>query len=184
MLRRNAARFGSSRLIRDATPADFDAVLALNAESVQFLSPLDRARLLQLHAQAAFHRVVELEGAVVAFLLAFREDAGYDSPNFRWFVCHVPQFLYIDRVVVAAAARGRGLGARLYDDIIAFAAAQGVPRLTCEFDIDPPNPASEGFHARYGFREVGRQRLASGKQVSLQVRTLAGRDGASGMIAR
>jgi predicted GNAT superfamily acetyltransferase len=59
----------------------------------------------------------------------------------------------------------------LYDDIIAFAGAHGIARLTCEFDLDPPNPASAKFHRRYGFREVGRQWLGSGKkQVSLQAR--------------
>jgi len=165
---------GGGIVLRDAVAADFPAILALNAESVRFLSPLDGARLLRLHAQAAYHRVVDSDGAVVAFLLAFREDADYDSPNFRWFTRQYPQFLYIDRVVVAAAAQGRGLGARLYDDIIAFAAARGVTPLTCEFDLDPPNPASERFHGRYGFREVGRQRLANGKQVSLQARAVAG----------
>ena len=160
-------------MIRAAAPDDFPAILALNAESVRFLSPLDAARLARLHAQAAYHRVVEVDGVVAAFLLAFREDAGYDSPNYVWFERQYPQFLYIDRVVVAAAAQGRGLGARLYDDIIAFAASRGVTPLTCEFDLDPPNPASERFHGRYGFREVGRQRLANGKQVSLQARAVA-----------
>lgn len=160
-------------LLRDARASDFAAILDLNAESEHFLSPLDAPRLQRLHAQAAYHRVVEIGDAVAAFLLAFREDADYDSPNFRWFTCQFPQFLYIDRVVVAAAAQGRGLGARLYQDIIAFAAACGVTPLTCEFDIDPPNPASERFHGRHGFREVGRQRLANGKQVSLQARAVA-----------
>lgn len=57
----------------------------------------------------------------------------------------------------------------LYDDIIAFAATRGVAQLTCEFDLEPPNPGSAKFHARYGFREVGRQWLSGGrKQVSLQ----------------
>ena len=163
----------SKATIREAGSADFDAILALNAESEHFLSALDDARLRRLHAQAAYHRVVtESPGDVIAFLLAFREDAEYDSPNFRWFTRQYPQFLYIDRVVVARAAQGRGLGARLYDDIIAFAAARAITPLTCEFDIDPPNPASERFHGRYGFREVGRQRLASGKQVSLQARAV------------
>lgn len=170
-------------MIRNATPDDFAAILALNAESVHFLSPLDSARLRHLHAQAAYHRVVEIDGAVAAFLLAFREDADYDSPNYRWFVRQYPQFLYIDRVVVAAAAQGRGLGARLYGDIIAFAAARGVTPLTCEFDLDPPNPASERFHGRNGFREVGRQRLANGKQVSLQARAVAEAQAQSGIIA-
>lgn len=163
----------SNAAIRAAAAGDFAAILALNAESEHFLSALDAPRLQRLHAAAAYHRVIERDGAVVAFLLAFREDADYDSPNFRWFTRQYPQFLYIDRVVVARAAQGRGFGARLYDDIIAFAAARGITPLTCEFDIDPPNPASERFHGRYGFREVGRQRLASGKQVSLQARAVA-----------
>src|SRR5512143_2195808 len=101
-------------MIRDATPADFPAILALNAESVHFLSPLDAARLQHLHAQAAYHRLVEIDGAVVAFLLVLREGADYDSPNYRWFAQHDAQFLYIDRIVVAAAQQGQRLGAQLY----------------------------------------------------------------------
>jgi predicted GNAT superfamily acetyltransferase len=167
-----SAANGAPRIrLRDATPQDFPAILALNAESVHFLSPLDPMRLAHLHAQAAYHRVLECDGAAAAFLLAFREGAGYDSPNYRWFAAHFGQFLYIDRVVVALSQQGRGLGALLYDDIIAFAATSHVARLTCEFDLDPPNPVSARFHVRYGFREVGRQWIGGGKkQVSLRAR--------------
>jgi predicted GNAT superfamily acetyltransferase len=171
-------------LIRDATPDDLPALLALNAESVQFLSPLDAARLRALQARAACHRVVAVDGAVAAFLLALREGTDYDSPNYRWFAQRYPRFLYIDRVVVAAAQQGRGLGAQLYADIIAFAQARGIAPLACEFDLDPPNPVSARFHARFGFREVGRQWLGGGsKQVSLQVRELEAAAAHSGMIA-
>jgi hypothetical protein len=157
------------QMIRDATGVDSPAILVLNAESVHFLSPLDAARLQHLHEQAAYHRVAEVDGKVAAFLLALREGADYDSPNYCWFVRHSAQFLYIERVVVAAVHQGRGIGAMLYDDIIAFAATRGVAQLTCEFDLEPPNPGSAKFHARYGFREVGRQWLSGGrKQVSLQ----------------
>jgi len=160
-------------LLRDATEDDFAEIVALNAKAVHFTSPMDLARLRHLHAQAAYHRVVESGAGVVAFLLAFREGADYDSPNYRWFVQHEPRFLYIDRIVVAVAHQGRHLGARLYDDIIAFAARSGVAKLTCEFDLDPPNPASARFHARFGFREVDRQWIGDGKkQVSLQARTV------------
>ena len=159
--------------IRDAHAADFAAILALNAESESFLSALDEKRLCLLHAWSAYHRVVEHAGSVVAFLLAFREGAPYDSPNYTWFAGHYRQFLYIDRVVVAATQQGRGIGALLYDDIVAFAAAAGIAQLTCEFDLEPPNPASARFHARYGFREVGRQWIDEGrKQVSLQLRAI------------
>ena len=160
-------------MIRDARPDDFPEILALNAESVHFLSPLDAMRLRHLHAQAAYHRVVEREGKIAAFLLAFREGVDYDSLNYRWFAQNFPRFLYIDRIVVAGSARGLGFGAQLYDDILAFAAATNAARLTAEFDIEPPNPVSAAFHQRYGFREVGMQWLGGGKkQVSLQAREL------------
>ncbi len=156
--------------IRNAQATDFDAILALNEASVSFLSPLSPQRLTELHALAALHRVAEHEGVVVGFLLAFREVADYDSPNYRWFKERYPRFLYVDRVVVAGTARGHGVGTLLYRDMFEFAAASAVGLVTCEFDIDPPNPASERFHASFGFREAGRQWVADGtKQVSLQV---------------
>ena len=159
--------------LRDARREDFAAILALNAESVHFTSALTAERLDALHRSAAYHKVVQIDGDVAAFLLAFRERAPYDSPNYLWFAERYPQFLYIDRIVVAPAHRGAGLGVALYDDIIAFATASGVAWLTCEFDIEPPNPASKQFHARMGFAEVGTQWLGGGKKrVSLEARAI------------
>jgi len=156
-------------LIRDATPADFDRILQINQASVHFLSPLTPGRLAWLHAMAASHRVLEDLGRVQGFLLAFREGAAYDSPNYRWFAGHYAQFLYVDRVVLAPECQGRGLAPRLYDDLFVIAARGGAPRITLEIDSDPPNPVSARFHARYGFAEVGSQRVAGGvKRVSLQ----------------
>jgi predicted GNAT superfamily acetyltransferase len=161
-------------VIRDATAADHPALLALNARYVDLLSPLDAARLARLDAQAAYHRVVDDAGRVAAFLLAFREGADYDSPNYLWFAVRYPRFLYVDRVVVDGAAQGRGLGARLYRDLFVFAATQGVDTIACEYYSKPPNAASARFHARFGFREVGTQWLPEvRKQVSLQVASVA-----------
>lgn len=155
--------------IRDAVAADFPQVLRLNAESEHYLSPLTPERLEWLHARAGCHRVIGHDSDIAAFLLAFREHTDYDSPNYRWFDTRFDQFLYVDRVVVAAAHQGRGLGRRLYADLFALARRSGVARVTCEFDIEPPNEVSRRFHAGFGFTEVGRQRVgASGKLVSLQ----------------
>ena len=160
-------------LIRPATTADFPQLLRLNAESVSFLSPLNAARLDLLFNTAAYCRVLEGGGEVVAFLLALREGCTYDSPNYRWFVAHYAQFLYVDRVVVSKTMQGQGVGKILYDDIFSFARETGVEHLTCEFDIDPPNEASRRFHRRYGFAEVGTQTVAGGKKlVSLQAVSL------------
>ena len=155
-------------VLRNATPADFPGILRLNAESEHLLSPLTRPRLAELHALATYHRVVDLDGAIVAFLLAFREGTAYDSPNYRWF-SHYPKFLYIDRVVVSAPHQGNRYGALLYTDLFSFARESGAGRVVCEFDIHPPNEISRRFHARFGFREVGTQWVAGEtKQVSLQ----------------
>ena len=156
-------------MIRDVVEADTPALLALNAESERFLSPLDTSRLRWLLGMAAYQRVIDLGGGAIAFLLALREGAAYDSPNYRWFAARYSRFLYVDRIVVAAAEQGKHLGAALYDDLFAVAKNAGIATITCEFDIDPPNEASRRFHARYGFREVGTQWLGGGKkQVSLQ----------------
>lgn len=161
-------------MIRDAIDSDFPALLALNQESVAFLSPLELDDLRCLHAQASWHRVVEIEGEVAAFLLVLREGADYASPNYRWFSANFPRFLYVDRVVVSSAFQGRGLGRQLYDALFAWARAEGFERIACEFDVEPPNEASRRFHAGYGFREVGSQHVADGKKrVSLQVAELA-----------
>jgi len=156
--------------IRDATRVDFGRILALNLESEHFLSPMDGERLRYLDGHAAYHRVVVVDGEVVAFLLALREGLGYDSANYRWFAERYGSFLYVDRVVVARSHQGERLGAALYDDLFAYAKDCGISPIACEFDVEPANEASRRFHTRYGFREVGTQWLAGGaKRVSLQV---------------
>lgn len=158
-----------SPLIRAAQPSDFQKILQLNKQSEHFLNAMDLRHLESLHANAAYHRVVEWDGDVVAFLIAFREGTDYDYPSYVWFVENFATFLYIDRIVVADSCQGQGLGHVLYSDLIHFAKESLAWRVTCEFDTDPPNEVSRRFHERFGFQEVGTQRVASGKKrVSLQ----------------
>lgn len=100
------------------------------------------------------------------FLIALDERAPYANPNFAWFKQRYPAFVYIDRVVVKAAQRGRGVARDLYEDLFAEARRSGRPHIVCEVNADPPNPASDAFHARLGFAEIGTARLADrGKTV-------------------
>lgn len=157
-------------MIRAATPADAPAILRLNLESERFLSALDAAKLARLQRAACSCRVVDEGGEPFAFLLAFREGADYESENYRWFSARYPRFMYIDRVVVDVRRQGQGWGAALYRDLFALAVADDVDLVTCEFDLDPPNPVSARFHARLGFAEVGQQWVSHGgnKRVSMQ----------------
>ncbi len=143
--------------LRRPAAADEAALLALNNAHAVELSLLSAGRLRQLLA-AAFHARVAADGA--ALLIAFDQGADYDSPNFRWFQARYQRFVYVDRVVVAPAARGRGLARALYADLIAAAAGAGHDRVCCEVNSAPPNPASDAFHAALGFHEVGSAHLA------------------------
>jgi len=129
------------------------AVLALNNAHARELSWLAPERLQHLAAHAFAARRI---GALDAFLLAFDQDAPYDSPNFLWFRARFPRFVYVDRIVVAASARGRGLARTLYRDVFDQAARAGHARVVCEVNSRPPNPESDAFHAALGFVEVGR----------------------------
>lgn len=142
---------------RDVEPA----VLALNNAHAVELSWLDAGRLSALLAQAFHARRI---GAVDAFLIAFDQGAAYDSPNYQWHRARYPRFAYIDRIAVAPAARGRGLARRLYADLFDQARRAGHERIVCEVNSDPPNPASEAFHAGLGFVEVGRASIHGGSK--------------------
>lgn len=154
--------------IRNAEADDAEIVLQLNLEFERFTSPLTAERLEALRAESALYCVAEVDDTVQAFLLAFAEGAHYDSENYRWFSRHTSSFLYIDRLVVAPSAHRVGLGSALYDHALDFARRHGLARLVCEVDAEPPNPVSDAFHQRFGFREVGSQWLGETKRVSLR----------------
>jgi hypothetical protein len=138
-----------------------DALLALNNSHAQELSWLEPARLAHLISQAFLARRI---GGVDAFMLALDQNATYDSPNFLWFRERYPRFVYVDRIVVASSARGRGLARRLYEDLFEHAAQAGHDRILCEVNLIPPNPASDAFHAALGFAEVGQASIHRGSR--------------------
>lgn len=157
-------------VIRDATEEDFSRILVLNEIEVQQTSAMDWARLDTLAQMASYHKVAMVDGVVAAFLLAFRENAPYENANYEWFSARFPRFVYVDRIVVSTEFAGLKIGSLLYQDLFEYGRAQGVRTVACEYNIQPPNPASKAFHDKFGFTEVGSQWVANGsKQVSLQI---------------
>ncbi len=141
--------------------ADEPAVLALNNAYAEELSWLEAERLHFLIGQSFYARRV---GELDAFILAFDQTAGYDSPNYLWFRARYPRFVYVDRIAVAVHARGRGIARYIYEDLFAVAARAGHELVTCEINADPPNPASDAFHASLGFQEVGEAVIHGGRK--------------------
>jgi hypothetical protein len=136
---------------------DLDWMHDLNTVHQVELSPLSRDGLEALVAAAAHVRVLDDRAA---FLVAFDQDGAYDSPNFLWFRDRLARFVYVDRIAVDAGHRGRGLARLLYDDLFVRARALGHDTIVCEVNAEPPNPASDAFHAALGFSFMGEVVLA------------------------
>ena len=147
-----------------------DAMLALSAAHEEETGPLDDAKLTHMLG-SAFHTATADAGAD-GFLITFDQSSDYDGVNFKWFVERYTKFVYIDRVIVAPHARGRGLARSFYEGLFDRARDAGHDRVGCEINSDPPNPGSMAFHAALGFFEVGVAALENGKTVSYQMRML------------
>jgi predicted GNAT superfamily acetyltransferase len=146
-------------MIEPILPDDEPSVLALNTIHAAQLSLLDAEGLKRLLSAAYVARRI---GRVDAFLIGFDQDADYASPNFLWFRERYPRFAYVDRIAVAEAARGRGHARLLYEHFFEQARRDGHVVVTCEVNSDPPNPASDAFHAALGFRIVGEAAVYGG----------------------
>jgi predicted GNAT superfamily acetyltransferase len=147
-------------LIRELVPSDLARLVELNNHNVPAVSPSD------LDGMAALLEATDFTVAVVdeadpervrGFALLFRAGADYASENYRWFAARSSDFFYVDRIVVADDAQNAGVGRALYAAIIDAARERGLTEVTCEVNVDPPNPGSMRFHGRLGFAEVGRQ---------------------------
>lgn len=153
------------------------AVLRLNNAHALELSYMDEGGLSHLLRQAFYARAI---GSVDAFLIALDEGADYASPNYAWFRERYCRFIYVDRIVVQPSARGQKLATRFYADLASRAVEAGHRMIACEVNSDPPNPASDVFHARLGFVPVGVGAIHGGaKTVRYLVRSLSTAAGTS-----
>jgi predicted GNAT superfamily acetyltransferase len=102
-----------------------------------------------------------------------RPNCDYDSVNFHWFKKRYDDFIYVDRIAVDTSAQGRGVGQALYANVEKNFLGK-TPTITCEVNIQPPNPQSYGFHQKIGFREVGQQDTKGGAiRVAMLIKELA-----------
>lgn len=154
------------------TPQHGTPALALNNANAAQTSHLTADELANMLG-AAFLALQSGDGCD-GLLLAFDQDAAYQSENFLWFHARLPRFIYVDRIIVAHRARGRGLARQLYERLFAAATAAGSPCIACEINVRPPNPGSDAFHEAMGFEEVGRAQLRGrDKSVRYLTKTLA-----------
>jgi predicted GNAT superfamily acetyltransferase len=152
-------------VLRELEPADLPAVVELNNDAVPAVPMADEDELALLTAFASLSVVAVDEDdpdEVLGFLIAMDPGLSYASENYRWFSARNDDFLYVDRIVIGAEARGTGIGRLLYGAVFAKAEVDGRREVTCEVNLRPANPRSLGFHDALGFRRVGEQDTKGG----------------------
>lgn len=151
--------------IREVRREDFEPLHVLNQSEVPHVGTLSRQDFDRLMLSAYRVRVVADPEKEVphGYLIAFREDSSYGSPNFKWFQARYPSFVYVDRIVVGPRLRGQGWGRKLYEDVMGLVRGS-TGLVTCEVNLLPPNPESMAFHQKLGFTQVGKLDSDGGKK--------------------
>ncbi len=162
--------------IREIKARDYAEILRINESVVDTMSPMDSKRLGELLSYCSYVKVALVDGKIAGFILAMKEGGRYQNENYSWFSERYGTFLYVDRVAVSPEYIGQGVGSVLYRDLLEFAKANNIANIVCEINIIPPNEQSVAFHKKFGFAEVGQQKIASGKTVSMQVCILENRN--------
>jgi L-amino acid N-acyltransferase YncA len=140
--------------IRAATEADVAGIAAVYDEQVRTgISTFDLEPPLPSYwshhlasHEPGDHFLVADEGDAI---LGFAHAGGYRSrPGYR--------LTRETSVYLEPQARGRGLGRRLYDELLPLVAADGIHVVLALVAL--PNPASVGLHESCGFEHLGTMR--------------------------
>ncbi len=153
--------------------ADIPEVLALNDAADPHVPATPEDRFRRLLALARLAVTARRGDELLGFLIAVDADSDHDSVNYGWFRERYgtgrDAFVYVDRIVVAPAARGLGVGRKLY----AAVEALEPPRIFCEVNEIPPNPVSLAFHKAIGFTELAKVDSSPEKRVVMLEKPLS-----------
>jgi phosphinothricin acetyltransferase len=138
-------------LIRAAAPADLPAVAAIyDAEVAGGIATFDT----ETRPLWAWEQRLAPDSGGDRFLVALDDEAVVGYANA---FPYRPKLGYRHTrevsIYLADGAQGRGVGRRLYDELLGLLAADGVHLALAAIAL--PNPASLALHRACGFEEVG-----------------------------
>jgi predicted GNAT superfamily acetyltransferase len=154
-------------VIREVRPDDLPEILRINVESSPGVTQLTVRGIAGLISEATLAWVAVADRDIAGYLIAFLDSASYGGEEFAWFKQRMQNFVYVDQVALARPYRGRGIGSMLYSELQRWGSRRQCESLSCEVNLDPPNPASMAFHMSYGFIQIGGMHTSDGRHVAL-----------------
>ncbi|CAN5299507.1 GNAT family N-acetyltransferase [soil metagenome] len=147
--------------IRAMEPGDLPVVLDLNQSELASVGDIDLDRLAWIFELADHALVADEDGQIAGFVITLATGTAYDSANYRWFEDRYDDFRYLDRIVVSAQFRRRGVASLLYDAI------EDKRPVALEVNSIPPNIPSLTFHRNRGYEAVGELPQSTGKTCTM-----------------
>ena len=158
--------------IKTATKSDLDFVLSLNQKSLSAVSNSNLKKMNSFLNISSYFKIIQVDDISVGFLIGLIQDVDYESENYIWINKRYSSFIYIDRIIIDAKHRNKGLGAYFYDHLSKTFHGK-VENILCEVNIKPYNKKSMNFHKKYGFKEIGEKNTEDGtKRVCYMMRKI------------
>lgn len=156
--------------IRKALKSDLSKVLEINQACLPHVSSVEYQDMERFLEQASPFLVVEVSKKIAGFIIVLQKGLDYKSLNYHFFCNNYTDFDYVDRIAIAEEYRGKKLGTALYQYLFETSDKKII---TCEVNLNPPNPKSMDFHEALGFSQVAEQKTEAGKKsVAMMVKRL------------
>jgi uncharacterized protein len=148
----------------EITPLDHpNTLLEINNAAVPDIGVLNPVKAQWLVEHLMMPGLVLLDGQTAGIIVVLNEHCGYDSDYYRWFTDRYENFLYIDRIVVAAWARGKGVAKQIYQ-MVEQTAQEYELAIVADVYSEPPNVPSLKFHEAMGYKIIGTAYMADQKK--------------------
>lgn len=156
--------------IRNATRKDLPEILKINQASVPHVGSVEMEQMEYFLKHANPFLVIEEDEAIAGFMIVLQPGLDYSSMNYSFFCNNYSSFDYVDRIAIAEPFRGRKAGTALYHFLFDHTEKNMI---TCEVNMEPPNPVSMGFHETLGFKKVAEMRVNQGdKKVAMLIKKI------------
>ncbi|MCH1443716.1 MAG: GNAT family N-acetyltransferase [Candidatus Poseidoniaceae archaeon] len=139
---------------RPLTQSDVHSIWSINEQGLPGTGQVSEEEVSDLLKLSTLSFGVFRKEELVGFVICLSPRTEYKSLNYGWFNEKYDDFIYVDRIAVSLDHRNKGIGSKIYAEVIAYSQEHEIP-VAAEVNLNPPNPGSMRFHHRFNFKQVG-----------------------------